>query len=76
MSTIQEQVAVIRTELEKPMKDVNKSQVRAKLMQLHADLQDDNTEIPLAMFEEMGNMGRQTALLGLTVMWITTLQME
>jgi len=76
MPTIQEQVAVIRTELEKPMKDVNKSQVRAKLMQLHADLQDDNTEIPLAMFEEMGNMGRQTALLGLTVMWITTLQME
>lgn len=76
MATLQEQFLAIQTELEKPVKDVNKSQMTAKLIQLHADLQEDMEEIPLAIFESMNTEARHTALMGLVVMWMSVLQME
>ena len=70
--TIKEQLLDLQELIDKPEK--NKPQIAAKLMQLVADLQDDNTPIPDDLFAGLNKDMLQMAAMGLVMLLMETVR--
>jgi hypothetical protein len=71
---IKEQLEALMRMLEGSHKDIDKLQVAAKLMQLHADLQADDSELPLDVFQAIPADQRRNAVLAYLILIGQTLQ--
>lgn len=71
--SIKEQLATIVTMMNETETNVNKAQLVAKVMQLGADLSENNVEVPEDVFESFNADARKAALLGFLLVTVETL---
>lgn len=71
--SIKEQLVAIVAMMNERESNVNKVQLAAKVMQLAADLNENNVEIPEDVFESLSVDVKKAALLGFLLITVQTL---